>query len=100
VFAAAGTEQKNVHACANRMGSKPCRSHESPGRRKGKFTVIPDDVPSASIRNNANSYACRAEAAMISCSVATWRAKAPRPDAVADTVVCGFLPTKAFSTAT
>src|SRR6267154_2166602 len=37
---------------------------------------------------------------MISCSVATWRAKAPRPVAVAVTVVCGFLPTKALSTAT
>ena len=42
----------------------------------------------------------RPEAAMISCSIATWRAKAPRPAAVAVTVVCGFLPTKAFSTAT
>ena len=40
------------------------------------------------------------EAAMISCNVATWRAKAPRPAAVAVTVVCGFLPTKALSTAT
>src|SRR5215207_8015008 len=39
-------------------------------------------------------------AAMISCSIATWRAKAPRPAAVAVTVVCGFLPTKAFSTPT
>ncbi len=38
--------------------------------------------------------------AMISCRVATWRAKAPRPAAVAVTVVCGFLPTKALSTAT
>src|ERR1700676_4975279 len=37
---------------------------------------------------------------MISCKVATWRANAPRPAAVAVTVVCGFLPTKAFSTAT
>jgi len=45
-------------------------------------------------------YGCRAEAAMISCRVATWRANAPRPEAVAVTVVCGFLPTKAFSTAT
>ena len=46
------------------------------------------------------SYDCRPDTAMISCSVATWRAKAPRPVAVAVTVVWGFLPTKAFSTAT
>src|SRR5438477_9199770 len=49
---------------------------------------------------NARDYLLPPDAAMISCSVATWRAKAPRPVAVAVTVVCGFLPTKALSTAT
>lgn len=38
--------------------------------------------------------------AIISCSVATCRANAPRPVAVAVTVVCGFFPTNAFSTET
>ena len=90
-----------------------------------KSLVIPDGAPSAPIRNPEMFcagapelgipgslalraprndgwllHACRAEAAMISCNVATWRAKAPRPAAVAITVVCGFLPTKAFSTVT
>ena len=54
----------------------------------------------ASPRNDGWRYGYLAEAAMISCSMATWRAKAPRPAAVVVTVVCGFLPTKAFSTAT
>lgn len=42
-------------------------------------------------------YFSPSDAAMISCKVATWRAKAARPAAVAVTVVCGFLPTKALS---
>ena len=40
------------------------------------------------------------DAAMISCNVATCLANARRPAAVAVTVVCGFFPTKAFSTPT
>ena len=82
VFAAAGTEQENMHEIEPDERFCRCRSHESAPRGKGV------------------GYGCRAEAAMISCSVATWRAKAPRPAAVAVTVVCGFLPTKALSTAT
>jgi hypothetical protein len=50
--------------------------------------------------DGGENYVSPPAPAMISCSVATWRAKAPRPVAVAVTVVCGFLPTKAFSTAT
>jgi hypothetical protein len=75
--------------------------------RKGieSTAVIPGSFASLTPRNDEernqkpSRYGCRADAAMISCRVATWRANAPRPDAVADTVVCGFLPTKAFSTA-
>jgi hypothetical protein len=37
---------------------------------------------------------------MISRNVATCRANAPRRAAVAVTVVCGFVPTDAFSTET
>ena len=69
------------------------RSHKTPPRRKGTGR-----------QNSRCAEVFRRylppEAAMISCSIATWRAKAPRPAAVAVTVVCGFLPTKAFSTAT
>lgn len=64
------------------------------------IAVSPERTPCAPIRNDGKSDGYRAEAAMISCSIATWRANAPRPAAVAVTVVCGFLPTKAFSTAT
>jgi hypothetical protein len=59
-------------------------------------------IPGSRFRSPRNDgiYWLPPAAAMISCSVATWRAKAPRPVAVAVTVVCGFLPTKAFSTET
>jgi hypothetical protein len=51
-------------------------------------------------RNDWRGYGCRAEAVMIAWRVATYRENALRPSAVALTVVCGFLPTKDFSTAT
>ena len=77
MFAAAGTEQEDVHA---RVACPKIRG------------VLQGDAVTA--------YFSPPDAAMISCKVATWRAKAPRPAAVAVTVVCGFLPTKALSTAT
>ena len=89
VFAAAGTEQEDVHDMSQMWEPKASRSHDR--RRKGIATAVWICYSLALIG---------AEAAMISCSIATWRAKAPRPAAVAVTVVCGFLPTKAFSTAT
>ena len=62
-----------------------CRLHEFPVPRKGLSTP---------------RHVSPSPPAMISCKVATWRAKAPRPAALTVTVVCGFLPTKALSTRT
>ena len=97
------------------------RSHESPRPCKGRPEPIPRHSGATrsgepgihtpdrgygfracafGASRNDGVYFCPPDAAMISCSVATWRAKAPRPVAVAVTVVCGFLPTKALSTAT
>ena len=77
----------------------PCKWIESTAVIPGSFASLTprhDEEENQMLRR----YGCRADAAMISCKVATWRANAPRPEAVAVTVVCGFLPTKAFSTAT
>ena len=95
--------------------SRPSRSHESPCESipafRGARSTSPESIscreydsgpaPSGASRNDVlTSLLPPPDAAMISCNVATWRAKAPRPAAVAVTVVCGFLPTKALSTAT
>src|SRR5262245_4548335 len=119
MFAAAGTEQENVHKQARIDAGSPSRAQvgdalNSPLPQGGwrywrsarpvcprhsqpkAFTA--QDIQSQAIQSENQD--CFAEAAMISCNVATWRANAPRPAAVAVTVVCGFLPTKAFSTAT
>src|SRR5262249_17795868 len=79
MFAAAGTEQENVHEMSD------ARIPGSP-QALDALSTHPHFSPS--------------DAAMISCRVATWRAKAARPVEVAVTVVCGFLPTKALSTVT
>jgi hypothetical protein len=51
MFAAAGTEQENVHAMQPEWEvAKPCRSHESPSACK-RFPVIPDGAHGAPIRN-------------------------------------------------
>ena len=123
VFAAAGTEQEDVHEYRPDEGirgqsvarisrrpqgdinSQPPSFRTARTRRSGISMIddsaVMDSGFDAAHRPGMTEVWCyRPEAAMISCSIATWRAKAPRPAAVAVTVVCGFLPTKAFSTAT
>ena len=90
MLTAAGAEEKDVHEC---------RLHERQSACKG-ISTWRHCQRATKPRAGTCPYLPTADAAMISCRLATWRAKAPRPTAVAVTVVCGFLPTKALSTAT
>ena len=69
------------------------------GFRVRRFATPRNDGGETGTRwHDGGGYPCFP--AMISCNVATCRANAPRPAAVAVTVVCGFFPTNAFSTDT
>ena len=82
VFAPARAEKKDFHG-------RVCASWIS-GRG---LACLSDPASAAQARDGALGGM-----AMISCSAATCRANAPRPAAVAATIVCGRLLTKDFST--
>ena len=94
--------------CSQIEDVRPCRSHESASRRKGmnhsglrvhiRIRMLVRHRPGMTVRAMLVTAAARGRDDFL--QLATWRAKAPRPAAVAVTVVCGFLPTKALSTAT
>ena len=105
-----GTERQSVARISRRLQGDINSNNGHSGRRACApirnlelvlYRCPHIEIPgSLALRAPRNDGCYRPEAAMISCSIATWRAKAPRPAAVAVTVVCGFLPTKALSTAT
>ncbi|MDB5504445.1 MAG: hypothetical protein JWR89_4347, partial [Tardiphaga sp.] len=89
MLAPAGTEEKNVHGdCQTGLREEAQGLPAGAARRN-----ISDGVVDIVLHHPSDP-------AMISRKVATCRANAPRPAAVAVTVVCGFLPTNAFVTAT
>lgn len=83
--------------CWRQGVSDPVLSYERKWRGRSNRHSNPQQ---ASLRDIPGNYRYPCFPAMISCNVATCLANAPRPAAVAVTVVCGFLPTKAFSTET